>query len=92
MDLKLLLTAFREATDITELNQTLANKLIQRIEVHGNEKKRSHNGVKIDIYFAAVEMVSLHDEQELQCIIQELQSKQKSANKLVRLCITKEVV
>lgn len=85
VDLKLLLATLREATDITELNQTLVNKLIQKIVVHGNEKKHSHNGVKIDIYFTAVGMVSLPDEQELQKIMQEIQHKQKNTNKTIRL-------
>lgn len=85
VDLKQLLTALREATDITELNQTLVNKLIQKIVVHGNEKKHSHNGVKIDIYFTAVGMMSLPDEQGLQKIMQEVQYKQKNANKIIPL-------
>lgn len=85
VDLKLLLAALREATDITELNQTLVNKLIRRIEVHGNEKKHSHNGVKIDIYFTSVGMVSLPDEQELQRIMEEVRHKQKNTNKIDRL-------
>lgn len=45
-DLRSLLASLREITDITELNQTMMNKLIQRIEVHSNEKKHSHNRVK----------------------------------------------
>ena len=53
--------------------------------VHSNEKKYSHNGVKIDIYFTAVGMVSLPDEQELQKIMQEVQNKQKNTNKIIRL-------
>ncbi|WP_367652668.1 DUF4368 domain-containing protein [Ruminococcus bromii] len=34
--------------------QTVVNKLIERIEFHDNEKKYSHNNVKVDIYFTAV--------------------------------------
>lgn len=85
VDLKLLLAALREATDITELNQTLVNKLIQKIVVHGNEKKHSRGGVKIDIYFTAVGMVSLPDEQELQKIMEEVRHKHKNTSKIIRL-------
>lgn len=85
MDLKLLLAALREATDITEPNQTLVNKLIQRIEIHSNEKKHSRGGVKIDIYFTVVVMVSLYDKQELQKIMEEVRHKQKNTNKVTRL-------
>jgi hypothetical protein len=85
VDLKQLLTALREATDIVELNQTLVNKLIQRIEVHGNEKKHSHNGVKIDIYFTAVGMVSVPDEKEILRIMEAIQAKRKDTAKVVWL-------
>jgi hypothetical protein len=85
VDLKQLLTALREATDIVELNQTLVNKLIQRIEVHGNEKKHSRNGVKIDIYFTAVGMVSVPDEKEILRIMEAIQAKRKDTAKVVWL-------
>jgi hypothetical protein len=85
VDLKQLLTALREATDIVELNQTLVNKLIQRIEVHGNEKKHSRNGVKIDIYFTAVGMVSVPDEKEILRIMEAIQAKRKDTAKVVGL-------
>ena len=32
---------------------TVVNKLIERIEIRNNEKKHSHNNVKVDIYFTA---------------------------------------
>lgn len=32
---------------------TVVNKLIERIEIHNNEKKHFHNNVKVDIYFTA---------------------------------------
>ena len=88
-----LLAALREMTDITELNQTMVNKLIQRIEVHNNEKKHSHNGVKVDIYFTAVGMESIPDEKEILRIMEAIQARQKT---LLRLSgspsNTKEVV
>lgn len=85
VDLKQLLTALREATDITELNQTVVNKLIQKIVVHSNEKKHSHNGVKIDIYFTAVGMVSLPDDQDLKRIMHEVKNRKKNTGKIIPL-------
>ena len=38
LDLRLLLRTFREMTDIKELTPTLVNSLIERIEVHNNDK------------------------------------------------------
>ncbi|MCL3788250.1 DUF4368 domain-containing protein [Ruminococcus bromii] len=32
---------------------TVVNKLIERIKIHNNKKKHSHNNVKVDIYFTA---------------------------------------
>ena len=83
-DLHALLATLREMTDITELNQTMVNKLIQRIEVH-NEKKHSHNGVKVDIYFTAVGMVSLPDEKEILRIMETIQAQHNDPTKVVRL-------
>ncbi len=48
-----------------ELTPTIVNKLIRRIEVHNPEKKHAHKSVKVDIYFTAVGLVSLPDEQEI---------------------------
>jgi DNA invertase Pin-like site-specific DNA recombinase len=84
-DLHTLLAALREMTDITELDQTLVNKLIQRIEVHNNEKKHSHNGVKVDIYFTAVGMVSVPDEKEILRIMEAIQARRKDTAKVVGL-------
>ena len=39
--------------------------LLQRIEIHKNEKKHSHNNVKVDIYFTAVGLVDIPTEQQL---------------------------
>ena len=52
-DLRLLLRTLRELTDITELTPTLVNALIERIEVHNNDKSSGHCFVKVDIYFTA---------------------------------------
>lgn len=63
---------FREFTDMKELTPTIVNKLIQRIEFRKNEKKHSHNNVKVDIYFTAVGLVDIPPEQQLLEIIQKI--------------------
>lgn len=50
-DFRSLLRTFREMTDIKELTPTLVNSLIERIEVHNNEKSSGHSYMKVDIYF-----------------------------------------
>ncbi|MGN1092832.1 MAG: recombinase family protein, partial [Monoglobaceae bacterium] len=56
-DLRLLLRTLREMTEINELTPTLVNSLIERIEVHNNDKSSGHCYVKVDIYFTAVGMI-----------------------------------
>ncbi len=41
------------------------DKLIERIEIHNNEKKHSHGHVKVDIYFTAVGLFDIPTEQQL---------------------------
>ena len=55
-----------------KLTTTVVNKLIQRIEIHKNEKKHSHNNVKVDIYFTAVGLVDIPTEQQLLETIQKI--------------------
>ena len=61
------------------LTPTVVNKLIERIEIHNNEKKRSHNNVKVDIYFTAVGLFDIPTEQQL--INTMARVKQKNAKK-----------
>ena len=63
VDMKMLSQGLREFTDMKELTPTVVNKLIQRIEIHKNEKKHSHGHVKVDIYFTAVGLVDIPTEQ-----------------------------
>ena len=49
-------------TEINELTPTLVNSLIERIEVHNNDKSSGHCYVKVDIYFTAVGMIDISDE------------------------------
>lgn len=71
VNLKMLREGLREFTDMKELTPIVVNKLIERIEIHNNEKKHSHNRVKVDIYFTAVGLFSVPTEQELLQIFEE---------------------
>ena len=68
-----MLRTLREITEIKELTPTLVNTLIERIEVHNNDKSSGHCYVKVDVYFTAVGMVDIPTEQELLAILDEVQ-------------------
>ena len=72
MDLRLLLRTFRKMTDIRELTPTLVNSLIERIEVHNNDKSSGHCYVKVDIYFTAAGMIDIPNEQEILAMMAEI--------------------
>ena len=74
VDMRLLLQGLREFTDMKELTPTIVNKLIRRIEVHNPEKKYARKSVKVDIYFTAVELVSIPDEQEIWRMMEQMRS------------------
>ncbi len=74
VDMRLLLQGLREFTDMRELTPTIVNKLIRRIEVHNPEKKHARKTVKVDIYFTAVGLVSLPDEQEIRKMTEQIRS------------------
>ena len=71
-DLRLLLRTLRKLTDIAELIPTLVNSLIERIEVHNNDKSSGHCYVKVDIYFTAAGMIDIPTEQEILAMMQEI--------------------
>lgn len=71
--MRLLLKTLRELTDFKELTPTIVNLLIQRIEVHNNDKSSGHCYVKVDIYFTAVGMIVIPDEKEISEIISKIQ-------------------
>lgn len=71
--MRLLLKTLRELTDFKELIPTIVNSLIQRIEVHNNDKSSGHCYVKVDIYFTAVGMIEIPDEKEISEIISKIQ-------------------
>ncbi len=72
VDLRLLLRALREYSDINELTPHMVNSLIERIEVHNNDKSSGHCYVKVDIYFTAVGMIDIPTEQEIRAMIEEI--------------------
>lgn len=65
VDMKMLYQGLMEFTEMKQLTPTVVNKLIERIEIHNNEKKHSHNNVKVDIYFTAVGLFDIPSEQKL---------------------------
>lgn len=73
-DLRLLLQTLREYTDITELNCDLVNRLIQRIEVHNNDKSSGHCHVQVDIYFTGAGLVDIPTEQEILRLMNEIRN------------------
>ena len=78
IDLRLLLKTVRELTDVKELTPTLVNSLIERIEVHNNDKYDGHCHVKVDIYFTVAGMMSIPDENEIRAMIEEIKNMPKS--------------
>lgn len=71
-DLRLLLQTLRKCTEIAELNRELVNRLIQRIEVHNNDKSSGHCHVQVDIYFTGAGMIDIPTEQEILEIMREI--------------------
>ena len=48
-----------------DLTPTIVNKLFQCIVVHNTEKNYAHKSVKVVIYFIALGLGSLSDEQKI---------------------------
>lgn len=71
-DMRLLLQTLRKCTEITELNRELVNRLIQRIEIHNNDKSSGHCHVQVDFYFTGAGMIDIPTEQEILKIMQEI--------------------
>ena len=71
-DTRLLIRTFREMTDIKELTPIIVNKLIERIEVHNNDKSSGHCDVKVDVYFTGVGMISIPSEEELLAMMEDI--------------------
>lgn len=78
VDLRLLLKTLREITDVNELTPAIVNSLIDRIEVHNNDKSSGHCYVKVDIYFSAVGMIDIPTTEEICAMIEEIKKDPKS--------------
>ncbi|MEE1319009.1 MAG: DUF4368 domain-containing protein [Ruminococcus sp.] len=78
VDLRLLLKTLREITDVNELTPAIVNFLIDRIEVHNNDKSSGHCYVKVDIYFSAVGMIDIPTTEEIRAMIEEIKKDPKS--------------
>ena len=72
VDLRLLLRTLRELTEVKELTPTLVNSLIERIEVHNNDKSSGHCYVKVDIYFTAAGMIDIPTDEEILAMMEEI--------------------
>lgn len=70
--IRLLLKTLRDMTEVNELTPTLVKSLIQRIEVHNNDKSNGHCYVKVDIYFTAVGMIDIPTENEILAMMEEI--------------------
>ena len=69
-ELRYLFDKLRDLSQVTELDPTLVNTLIKRIEVHNSEKRDGKNYVKVDIYFTAIGMFDIPSDQRIEkCII-----------------------
>ena len=79
VDLRQLLRALREFTEVKQLTPELVNTLIQRIEVHSKEKVNGRNRAKVDIYFTAVGMVNIPTETEMKAAMEDIQRSSKQA-------------
>ena len=79
VDLRQLLRALREFTEVKQLTPEMVDTLIQRIEVHSKEKVNGRNQVKVDIYFTAVGMVSIPTETEIKAAMEAIQRNRKQA-------------
>ncbi|MBR5539412.1 MAG: recombinase family protein [Clostridia bacterium] len=81
VDLRMLLSGLREFTEIRELSPIIVNKLIKRIVIHKNEKKHSHNNVKVEIHFTAVGLFTVPQEQELLQMMEEIRKEKEISQK-----------
>lgn len=72
LDVRLLIKTLREMTNVNELTPTVVNSLIQRIEVHNNDKYDGHCHVKVDIYFTAAGLIDIPKEEEILVMTEEI--------------------
>ena len=72
-DLYALLKGLRKFLEMKELTPEIVNTLIERIEVHNSDRSSGHVRVKVDIFFTAVGMIELPDEEGIVAIMREMQ-------------------
>ena len=72
VDLRIFLETIRKCTDIKELTPEIVNRLIRRIEVHNSEKIDGRKRVKLNVYFTAVGLIDIPDENELREMMEEI--------------------
>lgn len=78
-DLHVFLNAIRKCTDLQELNATIVNTLIQKIEIFNPVKVDGVKHVPIKIHFTAVGVLDLPDEAEILKIMQEIAKSKKTS-------------
>lgn len=78
VDMRMLFSGLREFTEVKKLTPTLVNKLIQRIEIHNNDKSSGHCFVQVDIYFTAVGLFNLPTAEEIAKLLAEAKVEQNS--------------
>lgn len=78
-ELRYLFDKLRDLSQVTELDPTLVNTLIKRIEVHNSEKRDGKNYVKVDIYFTAIGMFDIPSEKEINAVMRRMESEQETA-------------
>ena len=78
VDMRMLYSGLREFTEVKKLTPTLVNKLIQRIEIHNNDKSSGHCFVQVDIYFTAVGLFNLSTAEEIAKLLEESKAEQNS--------------
>lgn len=70
VDLRLLMKALRDYTDIRQLTPEIVNALIRRIEVHSKDKETKK--VKGGIYFTTVGLFSVPTGKEMQAAMEDI--------------------
>ena len=78
VDMRLMLQTLRQITDIQKLTPEIVNSLIQRIEVHNNDKSGGYGKVKVDIYFTAVGMINIPAEKEMAAMMEKIKQNPQS--------------
>ena len=78
-ELNYLFNRLRALSQVTELDPTLVNTLIKRIEVHNREERDGKNYVKVDIYFTAIGMFDIPSEKEINEVMRRMNSEIKTA-------------